>query len=155
MKGYVVSVYEEINDLELLKKYAEKASIALKKYSGKIIIRGGKSECKEGKPSPRTVIIEFSSTEDAKIFYEYNEYQEAKKILGKFSKKIEWSKDSYKACRGSDAVVILTEWNQFRALDLKKIKKVLKNPILIDLRNIYKPDEMLKIGLQYHSLGRP
>ena len=81
--------------------------------------------------------------------------EEAKKILGKFSKKIEWSKDSYKACRGSDAVVILTEWNQFRALDLKKIKKVLKNPILIDLRNIYKPDEMLKIGLQYHSLGRP
>ena len=48
MKGYVVAVYEEINDLELLKKYAEKASIALKKYSVKIIIRGGKSECKEG-----------------------------------------------------------------------------------------------------------
>ncbi len=81
--------------------------------------------------------------------------EEAKKILGKFSKKIEWSNDSYKACHGSDAVVILTEWNQFRALDLKKIKKVLKNPILVDLRNIYKPDEMLKIGLQYHSLGRP
>ena len=82
MKGYVVAVYEEINDPELLKKYAEKASVALRKYSGKIIIRGGKSECKEGKPSPRTVIIEFSSTEDAKIFYESNEYQEAKKILG-------------------------------------------------------------------------
>ena len=82
MKGYVVAVYEEINDPELLKKYAEKASIALKKYSGKIIIRGGKSECKEGKPSPRTVIIEFSSIEDAKIFYKSNEYQEAKKILG-------------------------------------------------------------------------
>ena len=82
MKGYVVSVYEEINDPELLKKYAEKASIALKKYSGKIIIRGGKSECKEGKPSPRTVIIEFSSINDAEIFYKSNEYQEAKKILG-------------------------------------------------------------------------
>ena len=82
MKGYVVSVYEEINDLELLKKYAEKASIALKKYSGKIIIRGGKSECKEGKPSPRTVIIEFSSINDAEIFYKSQEYQEAKKILG-------------------------------------------------------------------------
>ncbi|PPR42893.1 MAG: UDP-glucose 6-dehydrogenase [Alphaproteobacteria bacterium MarineAlpha8_Bin1] len=81
--------------------------------------------------------------------------EEAKKILGKFSRKIEWSKDSYTACNGSDAVVILTEWNQFRALDLKKIKKILKNPILIDLRNIYKPDEMLKIGLQYHSIGRP
>ncbi|MBF91228.1 MAG: UDP-glucose 6-dehydrogenase [Rickettsiales bacterium] len=81
--------------------------------------------------------------------------EEAKKSLGKLSKKIEWSKDSYSACSGSDAVVILTEWNQFRALDLKKIKKTLRNPILIDFRNIYKPDEMLKIGLQYHSLGRP
>ena len=57
-------------------------SIALKKYSGKIIIRGGKSECKEGKPSPRTVIIEFSSINDAEIFYKSHEYQEAKKILG-------------------------------------------------------------------------
>ena len=82
MKGYVVAVYEKINDPELLKKYAEKASIALKKYSGKIIIRGGKSECKEGKPSPRTVIIEFLSIDDAEIFYKSNEYQEAKKILG-------------------------------------------------------------------------
>ena len=82
MKGYVVAVYEEINENELLKKYAEKASIALKKYSGKIIIRGGKSECKEGKPSPRTVIIEFLSIDDAEIFYKSNEYQEAKKILG-------------------------------------------------------------------------
>ena len=82
MKGYVVAVYEEINDPELLKKYAEKASVALRKYSGKIIIRGGKSECKEGKPSPRTVIIEFLSIDDAEIFYKSNEYQEAKKILG-------------------------------------------------------------------------
>ena len=82
MKGYVVAVYEEINDPELLKKYAEKASVALRKYSGKIIIRGGKSESKEGKPSPRTVIIEFSSINDAEIFYKSQEYQEAKKILG-------------------------------------------------------------------------
>jgi len=82
MKGYVVAVYEEINDLELLKKYAEKASIALKKYSGKIIIRGGKSECKEGKYAPRTVVIEFTSINDAEIFYKSHEYQEAKKILG-------------------------------------------------------------------------
>ena len=77
-----MAVYEEINDPELLKKYAEKASVALRKYSGKIIIRGGKSECKEGKPSPRTVIIEFSSINDAEIFYKSHEYQEAKKILG-------------------------------------------------------------------------
>ena len=80
---------------------------------------------------------------------------EAKKSFGSLSKKINWFKDSYSACSGSDAVVILTEWNEFRALDLKKIKRKLMTPILIDLRNIYKPEEMKRIGLQYYSIGRP
>ena len=59
MKGYSVAVYEKINDSKVLKEYAEKASFAVKKYSGKILVRGGSSECIEGSPSPRTVILEF------------------------------------------------------------------------------------------------
>ena len=54
----------------------------------------------------------------------------------------------------SDAVVILTEWNQFRALDLSKLKKFLTTPNLIDLRNIYNPNEIKQIGFNYKSLGR-
>ena len=87
MKGYIVAVYEKINDSKVLKEYAEKASFAVKKYSGKILVRGGSSECIEGSPSPRTVILEFSSVEIAKKFYHSEEYQEAKKILGNTAKR--------------------------------------------------------------------
>jgi UDPglucose 6-dehydrogenase len=55
---------------------------------------------------------------------------------------------------GADGVVILTEWNQFRALDLDRVKKLLKNPIMVDLRNIYNPEEMLEAGIEYSSIGR-
>ena len=53
------------------------------------------------------------------------------------------------------ALVILTEWNEFRALDLKKVKKLLNNPIIIDFRNIYNPQELFKLGFKYYSIGRP
>ncbi len=81
-------------------------------------------------------------------------FKEAKKIFKNFSTHITWCKDPYDACRNSDAVVILTEWNQFRALDLSKLKKLLTTPNLIDLRNIYNPDEIKKMGFNYKSLGR-
>ena len=87
MKGYIVAVYEKINDNKILKEYAEKAGTAVKKYSGKILVRGGKSESIEGLPSPRTVIIEFSNIDTAKKFYYSKEYQEAKKILGDNAKR--------------------------------------------------------------------
>ena len=79
---------------------------------------------------------------------------EAKNIFKKFNKNIEWCIDSYDACKKSDALVILTEWNQFRALDLKKLKKLLNRPIIIDLRNIYNPEEVKNLGFEYYSLGR-
>jgi UDPglucose 6-dehydrogenase len=53
------------------------------------------------------------------------------------------------------AVVILTEWNEFRALDLKAAKRLLKQPLMVDLRNIYRPEEMRKAGFSYISIGRP
>ena len=80
--------------------------------------------------------------------------KEAKTIFKKFHKKIEWCNDSYDACNKADALVILTEWNQFRALDLKKLKKLLNQPIIIDLRNIYNPEEIKNMGFKYYSLGR-
>jgi len=58
-------------------------------------------------------------------------------------------------CSGADGVVILTEWNEFRALDLPRVKALLKQPLMVDLRNIYRPDEMAKAGFSYISIGRP
>ena len=81
MKGYWVCIYETIDNPEKLKEYALKAKPAVEKFSGKFLVRGGKNISKEGSISPRTVIAEFPSFEDAVKCYNSNEYKEALKIL--------------------------------------------------------------------------
>jgi UDPglucose 6-dehydrogenase len=61
----------------------------------------------------------------------------------------------YDAVEGADVVVILTEWDQFRALDLDRIKLLLRQPVMVDLRNVYRPDDMRARGFRYASIGRP
>ncbi|CCA91720.1 MULTISPECIES: UDP-glucose/GDP-mannose dehydrogenase family protein [unclassified Novosphingobium] len=62
--------------------------------------------------------------------------------------------NSYEAIEGADAVVIVTEWDAFRALDLERVKQIAKAPVLVDLRNIYKPDFAEAAGFTYYSIGR-
>ena len=81
MKGYVVCVYKSISNEEKLKEYAVKAKAAVEKYKGKFLVRGGKSISNEGEKSPRTVIIEFPSYDEANSFYNSKEYQDAHSIL--------------------------------------------------------------------------
>ena len=81
MKGYVVCVYKNISNVDKLKEYAEKARVAVEKFKGKFLVRGGKSISNEGEKSPRTVVIEFPSYDDANKFYNSIEYQEAHSIL--------------------------------------------------------------------------
>lgn len=66
-----------------------------------------------------------------------------------------FAKSAYEAMAGADAVVILTEWNEFRALNFEKMAETMKYPLLIDLRNIYRPEEMIASGFTYISVGRP
>ncbi len=79
---------------------------------------------------------------------------EAKKYLSNVKDKIYWCKSAYEACNKSDGLVILTEWNQFRALDMNKLKNLLKRKIIVDLRNIYNPKEVKENGFKYFSIGR-
>ena len=62
--------------------------------------------------------------------------------------------NAYEAMEGADALAIVTEWNEFRLLDLERVKGLLSQPLMIDLRNIYKPEEIIKAGFDYHSVGR-
>ncbi len=66
-----------------------------------------------------------------------------------------WCEGVYEAMEGADALVIVTEWNAFRALDLARVKRLMKAPVMIDLRNIYDPEEMSAAGFRYASVGRP
>ena len=81
MKGYVVCVYKNITNEEKLKEYAVKARAAVENFQGKFLIRGGRAKSNEGDQSPRTVVIEFQSFDQANAFYQSKEYQEAHSIL--------------------------------------------------------------------------
>ena len=65
-----------------------------------------------------------------------------------------WCKSAYEAMEEASAMVIITEWNEFRQLDFERAKKLMKSPILVDLRNIYNPSDMLNAGFKYTCLGR-
>ncbi len=67
---------------------------------------------------------------------------------------IVFARDEYDAIDGADALVIITEWNQFRALDLNRVKELLKSPKVADLRNIYEPSKMIAMGFEYVGVGR-
>lgn len=79
---------------------------------------------------------------------------EGMKEAAKLMADVVFCKDAYDAMAGADAVVILTEWNEFRALDLERVKDLLGGPIVVDLRNIYSPEEMSSVGIRYTSIGR-
>src|SRR3954470_6704715 len=68
---------------------------------------------------------------------------------------VEYAEDPYACAEGADALVIVTEWDAFRALDLERIRDALKQPILVDLRNIYRADDLAEHGFTYVSVGRP
>lgn len=76
---------------------------------------------------------------------------EAKKVMPD----ITYCDDAYAAMEGSDVLVIVTEWNEFRSLDLTRVKGLLSAPLLVDLRNIYVPEDMAQAGFVYHCIGRP
>lgn len=77
--------------------------------------------------------------------------EEAKKLLPD----VEFCENSYGTLGGADALVIITEWNEFRALNMDRVKSLMKTPTMIDLRNIYDPQEMTEHGFKYESIGRP
>ena len=69
-------------------------------------------------------------------------------------KNVQFCKDSYSVCKGSDCLLILTEWNEFKELDLKRVKRLLHQPVIVDGRNIYDPKKMKALGFSYFSMGR-
>jgi len=68
--------------------------------------------------------------------------------------RITFCPDPYHAARGSDALVVVTEWNQFRQLDLARIKRLMRRPIIVDCRNIYDPQSVREHGFRYQGVGR-
>jgi UDPglucose 6-dehydrogenase len=102
--------------------------------------------------APSITIIKGLQKQGAKIrAFDPAGMNQAKKIL----KGIYYAKDAYDAANGAHGLVIVTEWNQFRNLDWKRMTELLIEPVVIDLRNIYEPERMQKLGFRYSCVGRP
>jgi UDPglucose 6-dehydrogenase len=102
--------------------------------------------------SPSLDILPALQEAGAKIVaYDPEGMHEAKAMLPG----VELAKDAYSAMEGADCALIITEWNEFRALQLDRVKKLLKKPVIVDLRNCYAPADMKAAGFEYTSIGRP
>ncbi len=111
-----------------------------------------KPETDDMREAPSITIIPSLMEKGAKIrAHDPKGMEEAKKYL---PAGVVYCKNAYDACKGADAVVLMTEWNQYRALDLEKIKSLLREPVFIDLRNVYDPSKMRKLGFKYTGVGR-
>ena len=101
--------------------------------------------------APSIIVIESLLKDRAQIqAYDPEANGEAKKIFGD---RIHYAKRNYDALRGADAMIVVTEWNEFRRPNFQRIKEFLKNPVVFDGRNIYDPPEMRKMGFTYYSIG--
>jgi UDPglucose 6-dehydrogenase len=100
--------------------------------------------------SPAVYVVERLMEEGATVrAYDPAGMENASRAL-----KVTYCSDAYEAADGCDALVILTEWNQFRKLDMSRIRSLLKSPKLADLRNVYDPRGMREMGFEYVSVGR-
>jgi UDPglucose 6-dehydrogenase len=148
----IVQAVVEVNDNRKL-AMARKVEAAFGDVKGKTIAVLGlafKPNTDDMRDAPSLVIVPELQAKGAHIKgYDPESMTEAKKSLN-----IEFCKDAYEALAGADGVVILTEWNEFRALDLPRVKSLLKQPLMVDLRNIYRPAQMAQAGFRYVSVGR-
>ncbi len=110
-----------------------------------------KPETDDLRDSPALSILPALYEKGAKIqVHDPQGMEEAAKLFPGFK----YAKNAYEASEGADVLVLLTEWNQYRALDLQRIKSLMKTQIFVDLRNVYDPKQMQEVGFTYVSVGR-
>ncbi len=104
--------------------------------------------------APSLKIIEILRREGAYLkIHDPKAIPNIKKVI-KEDENLKYVDSPYKACENAEALIIVTEWDEYRELDLNKIKEIMKTPIIIDGRNIFKPEEVIKLGFEYYCMGR-
>jgi len=142
--GVDLNLLKEVDKVNIsrVKKFVDKVKKALWILKGKKIAVLGlafKPETDDIRNAPSISVIHTLQSEGAQLF---------------LSDKVVYAESPYEAVKDTNALLIITEWDEFRCLDLKKIKELMANPILIDGRNIYAPEEVRKLGFEYYSIGR-
>lgn len=150
----LLSEVDTINSDQVF-RLVDKAEKTIGSFRDKIIGVWGlsfKPNTDDIREAPAIKLISNLLTKGAKVkVYDPVAMSNAKKII----ENVEFAKDAYDAAEGVDLLFIATEWNEFREVDLQKLKKLMKSPIVVDGRNIYTRDNMADNGFTYLSVGRP
>jgi UDPglucose 6-dehydrogenase len=145
----VVRINEE--QKRLFVKKVEKALWLLNNKTIGVLGLSFKPDTDDIRFAPSMDIIGMLQKEGAKVkAYDPQAMVKAGKVL----KNVKFCRDAYDAAKGSDCLLLVTEWNEFKELDLNRIKKLLKSPVIIDGRNLYDPEKMKKLGFRYFGVGR-
>ena len=137
-------------------RMVDKIDEALEGVDGKVVAVLGlsfKPETDDVRESPALEIIDGLLARGAEVRAFDPVAMEA--CADRWSQGVELCADSYATADGADGLVIVTEWNQFRALELERLRALLRQPVVVDLRNIYEPAKVESAGLRYVSIGRP
>ena len=155
--GYDLGMLKEVQKINeaqkaLLVKKTEDALWNLSKKTIGMLGLSFKPDTDDIRYAPSLDIISMLLKEGVRIkVYDPKAMPRAGKVL---KKSVEFCPDAYQAAKGSDCLIIITEWNEFKELDFKKIKNIMRQPIIIDGRNIYDPKEMKRLGFKYTGMGR-
>ncbi len=155
--GYDFKIARSVIEVNITQKdrMITKIEHALRGAGGKTIGILGlsfKPNTNDIRESPAVHIIEGLLDIGANIrVYDPVAMDDTKSVLGQ---RVTYCSDAYDAAANADAIILVTEWNQFRNLELERLKGLLKHPVFIDLRNVYEPDRMRKSGFDYYSVGR-
>jgi UDPglucose 6-dehydrogenase len=156
--GYDFRLLDEVMRIneEQRRRFLRKVRAVLWTLRGKrlgvlgLAFKGGTDDIRE---SPALLLVQELLREQCQVrAYDPAAMEGAKEVL---KSSVEFAKDAYEAATGADALLILTEWEEFACLDLDRLRKALKYPIVLDGRNLYDPATMVEHGFSYYSVGRP
>jgi UDPglucose 6-dehydrogenase len=152
----IVESVVEVNDAQKQLAYGKIRDILGGDLKGKVIALVGlafKPNTDDFRESPAEIIVNGIRDDGGTVrAFDPAAMDQARDVLGE--KGITFCENSYETVKGADVMVVVTEWNQFRLLDLSKCKKLLKAPNLVDLRNVYEPEAARALGFTYTSIGR-
>src|SRR5712671_1674258 len=156
--GYDFRLLEEVVRIneEQRHRFLRKVRSVLWTFRGKrlgvlgLAFKGGTDDIRE---SPALLLVQELLREGCHVCaYDPAAMERAKEVL---KSGVEFASDAYEAAKGADALLILTEWEEFAALDLERLRTLVKYPIVLDGRNLYDPAVMVEHGFSYYSVGRP
>jgi UDPglucose 6-dehydrogenase len=156
--GYDFRLLDEVMRIneEQRRRFLRKVRAVLWTLRGKrlgvlgLAFKGGTDDIRE---SPALLLVQELLREHCQVrAYDPAAMERAKEVL---KSSVEFAKDPYEAAKDADALLILTEWEEFACLDLDRLRKLLKHPIVLDGRNLYEPATMVEHGFSYYSVGRP